>query len=57
MSKRVKGQDGIATTIKTYEFDIDKLFNLGCYELIGKGVLDKKQKEHLNIIEEEQQAL
>lgn len=57
MSKRVKGNDGIATTIKTYEFDIDKLFNLGCYELIGKGVLDKKQKEHLNIIEEEQQAL
>ena len=57
MSKRVKGQDGISTSIKTYEFDTDKLFNLGCYELIGRGVLDKKQKEHLNIIEEEQQTL
>ena len=54
MCKKMKFDDAIRN-VKTYQFDTDKLYDLGCEEIIGRGIVERKQKEHLQVVKEEQE--
>ena len=50
--KRIDGK-----LVSCYLFDTNKLFSLGCTELIGRGIVEKKEREHLKVVEQSEEAI